>query len=103
MRKRRSLRLLVATVLALAAAAPVVAHVGSQPCETGREYAHDHVAHMAMAGELGLNHATGAHQGYSTRPAVCDMVTLVGDDAPGKRPRVASPWEPPRSPAKPAS
>ena len=69
---RRSIRLLVATLLALAAAAPVAAHVGNQPCETGREYAHDHVSHMAKAGELGTNHNPGEHQGYSTRPAVCD-------------------------------
>ncbi len=69
---RRSIRLLVATLLALAAAAPAAAHVGDQPCETGAEFAHEHVAHMAMAGELGLNHAPGEHQGYSTRPAVCD-------------------------------
>jgi hypothetical protein len=69
---RRSIRLLVATLLALAAAAPVAAHVGSQPCETGREYAQEHVAHMAMAGELGLTHNPGEHQGYSTTPAVCD-------------------------------
>lgn len=69
---RRSIRLLVATLLALAAAAPVSAHLGSAPCDTGREYAQEHVAHMAMAGELGLNHAPGEHRGYSTRPAVCD-------------------------------
>jgi len=69
---RRSIRLLVATLLALAAAAPVAGHVGSQPCETGSEYAHDHVSHMAMAGELGTNHNPGEHRGYSTRPAVCD-------------------------------
>jgi hypothetical protein len=69
---RRLLPMLIVTLLALAAVAPAAAHVGTEPCETGREYAHDHVAHMAMAGELGLNHAPGAHRGYSTRPAVCD-------------------------------
>ena len=69
---RRSIRLLVAALLALATAAPVAAHVGSEPCETGSEYAQDHVAHMAMAGELGLNHNPGEHQGYAPRPAVCD-------------------------------
>ena len=69
---RRPIAMLVATLLALAAAAPVAAHVGAEPCETGSEYAHEHIAHMAMAGELGLNHNPGEHQGYSTRPAVCD-------------------------------
>ena len=35
---RRSIRVLIATHFALAVAAPAAAHIGTQPCETGREY-----------------------------------------------------------------
>lgn len=69
---RRSASLLFAALLALAAIAPVAAHVGAQPCETGREYAQDHVSHMAKAGELGQIHKPGSHQGFANVPDVCD-------------------------------
>ena len=69
---RRFVPLLIAALLTLAAVTPVAAHFGTQPCETGREYAQEHVAHMAMAGQLGQFHTPGAHQGFSNVPAVCD-------------------------------
>ena len=69
---RLLVRLLIATLLSLAAASPAAAHFGNQPCDTGREYAQEHVAHEAMLGTLGQVHKPGTHQGFANVPDVCN-------------------------------
>jgi hypothetical protein len=64
--------LLIAALLTLAALTPVAAHFGTEPCDTGQEYAQEHVAHEAMLGELGQVHTPGSHQGFANVPDVCN-------------------------------
>ena len=62
--------LLAALALSLAMSSIALGHVvndGTLTCETGREYALDHIVHHAQAGSLGAGgHVPGAeHQGYA--------------------------------------
>lgn len=64
--------LIAAALLATASLAPVAAHVGSAPCETGSQYALTHVVHFAQGGLLGQTHKPGEHQGFANVPDVCE-------------------------------
>lgn len=54
-------------LMALAAAPAVLA----EECETGREYAHEHIVLEAHNGVLGTGHQPGTHQGFHNAPPVC--------------------------------
>jgi hypothetical protein len=54
-------------LLALAGATAVAA----EECETGREYAHEHIVVEAHNGVLGTGHRPGTHQGFHNAPPVC--------------------------------
>ncbi len=62
---------LVAFVLAIAAATPALAQTGDQPCDTGREYAHEHIVVFAQEGLLGQAHKPGGHRGFVNVPDIC--------------------------------
>ncbi|HZA40347.1 MAG TPA: hypothetical protein VFA00_06945 [Actinomycetota bacterium] len=49
-------------VLALSWSAVATAQ---DPCDSGREYAQEHIVPLAQAGALGTQHVPGSHQGFA--------------------------------------
>ncbi len=65
--KKLVVAMLLSGLMALAGATAVAA----EPCETGREYAHEHIVLEAHRQVLGLVHSPGSHQGFHNAPPVC--------------------------------
>lgn len=68
--KRRLTVLLVTLGMMMFSLVPA-ASAHTEPCETGRQYAQEHIVPAAHAGQLGKVHKPGTHQGFSNVPDVC--------------------------------
>lgn len=69
---KRRLTVLLATVgMMMFSLVPAASAHESGPCETGRQYAQEHIVPFAHDGILGKTHKPGAHRGFSNVPDVC--------------------------------